>query len=365
MHRIRTIGLTLGLFAALAVVATAGAAKPDDAAGTVYTLSNSPAGNAVLAFARAADGSLGTAVPYPTGGNGTGGGLGSQGALVLSDDGHDLYAVNAGSNSISLFSVKKDGLELESTVASGGTTPISLTAHGHVLYVLNAGGAGNIAGFTTEHDTLTPIAGSTRPMGAGAAGPAEISFSPDGRVLAVTEKGSSTIETYAVDDHGVADSPAVFSAVGGTPFGFDWDKHGNLLTSNATGSASSYSVSHEGRVNVISGAVATNQGAPCWLVTSTDGRYAYTANAGSGTISGFSVGHDGALALLQPSGISGNLGAGSHPLDEAVSQDGGFLHVLVDGTHSVGTFRIATDGSLTLVGTIGGLPAGTVGLASD
>jgi 6-phosphogluconolactonase (cycloisomerase 2 family) len=80
-------------------------------------------------------------------------------------------------------------------------------------------------------------------------------------------------------------------------------------------------------------------------VTSTNGRYAYTANAASGTISGFSVGHDGTLALLQPSGISGSFGAGSHPLDEAVSRDGEFLNVLVDGTHSVGTFRVAHDGA--------------------
>ena len=99
--------------------------------------------------------------------------------------------------------------------------------------------------------------------------------------------------------------------------------------------------------------------------SSKDGRYAYTANAGGGTISGFSVGHDGTLTLLAPNGISGNLGAGSHPLDEAVTGDGHFLTVLVDGTHSVGTFRIAHDGSLAFVGTVGGLPAGAIGLAAD
>jgi hypothetical protein len=73
----------------------------------------------------------------------------------------------------------------------------------------------------------------------------------------------------------------------------------------------------------------------------------------------------GTLTLLDTSGISGNLGAGSHPLDEAVTRDGHFLHVLVDGTHRVGTFSIAHDGSLSLVGTFGSLPAGTVGLAAD
>src|ERR1051325_11578234 len=134
-----------------------------------------------------------------------------------------------------------------------------------------------------------------------------------------------------------------------------------LITDTEPSLAMSYDIARDGSVSVISGAVPTFQGAPCWLVTSTNGRYAYTANAGSGTISGFSVGHDGTLALLNPSGVTGSFGAGSHPLDEAVSRDGRFLHVLVDGTHSVGTFRIAHDGSLTLVGTIGGLPPGSVG----
>src|SRR6187397_1822211 len=191
MHRIRTIAVAFGLVAGLVLAAAAGAAHPGGPVGAVYTLSNSPAGNAVLAYSRAADGSLSGPVSYATGGTGTGGGLGSQGAIVLSDDGKELYAVNAGNNSVSLFSVSKDGLEWESTAPSGGTMPISVTAHGKLLYVLNAGGTANISGFSNDHDTLTPIAGSIRAMGVGAAGPAQISFSPDGGVLVVTEKGSS------------------------------------------------------------------------------------------------------------------------------------------------------------------------------
>ena len=65
-------------------------------------------------------------------------------------DGDDLYAVNAGSNSISRFSVRKGGLEWEATVPSGGTMPISLTVHDHLLYVLNGGAPTNITGFDTE-----------------------------------------------------------------------------------------------------------------------------------------------------------------------------------------------------------------------
>lgn len=365
MHRIRSIAFALGLFGALLLVATAGAAHPGGPVGAVYTLSNDPAGNTVLAYARNADGSLSGPVSYPTGGTGTGGGLGSQGAIVLGDDGKDLYAVNAGSNSVSRFSVEKDGLRWEATVPSGGTMPISVTAHGKLLYVLNAGGAANIAGFGTDDDTLTPIAGSIRPMGVGAAGPAQISFSPDGGVLVVTEKGSSSIETYAVGPDGIVDSPASFSAVGGTPFGFDFDKHGNLLTSNATGSASSYSLSKEGRVNVISGAVATFQAAPCWLVTSRDGRFAYTANGGAGTISGFTVGNDGNLALLDPSGVTASIGAGTHPLDTTITNDGRYLYNLTDGTHRITAFSTAKDGSLTAAGMTLGLPVGAAGIAAS
>jgi len=366
MHRIRSLALALGLFAALAVVTTAGAARSGDVKGAVYTLSNSPAGNAVLAFPRAADGSLGAPTPYPTGGTGTGGGLGSQGALFLSDDGRDLFAVNAGSNSVSYFSVAKDGLELDSTVASGGTMPISVAARGDLVYVLNAGGAGSISGFTVAHDALVPLAGSTRPLGAGSSGPAQISFSKDGGALVVTEKGSSTIDTYALGGDGTPDAPATFAAVGSTPFGFDWDRRGNLLTSNAAGSASSYSITHEGRVNVISGAVPTFQAAPCWLIASRDGKFAWTANAGgtAGNITGFSVDHDGTLTLL-PFTPTSTGGVTSHPLDLTITKDGGLLYNLTDGLHTISAFWIGKDGSLSPAGTTPGLPIGAAGIVAS
>jgi 6-phosphogluconolactonase len=116
--------------------------------------------------------------------------------------------------------------------------------------------------------------------------PAQVAFSPNGSELVVTEKGSRTLDTFAV---------------------------------------------------------ATNQGAPCWLVVTTDGRFAYSANAGGATISGFSIAANDALTLLDPSGATAALGAGAHPLDEAVS----------------------ADGSLSPLGEVGTLPAGAVGLASS
>jgi 6-phosphogluconolactonase (cycloisomerase 2 family) len=242
--------------------------------------------------------------------------------------------------------------------------PISLTVHDHLLYVLNGGAPTNITGFDTHGDGLAPIPGSTRAMGPGATGPAQISFGRNGHVLVVSEKTTSSIETFYVDDD-VPDNAAVFSATGATPFGFDFDKHGNVLTSNASGSASSYSLSREGRVNVISGAVQTFQGAPCWLVTSKDGDYAYTANAGPGTISGFTVGDDGTLTLLTPGGATATIGAGSHPIDLSISRDGRYLYNLTDGLHQITGFATNDDGTLTNAGSVAGLPVGAAGIAAS
>src|SRR5262249_3737000 len=150
---------------------------------------------------------------------------------------------------------------------------------------------------------------------------------------------------------------------GATPFGFAFDNKGRAYVSEAGGTASSYAVDDAG-AHVISGAVPTFQGAPCWLVVTPNGRYAYTANAAWATISGFAIGHDGSLSLLDPTGVTAALGTGAHPLDEAVSQDGRFFYVLVDGRHTVAGFRIAKDGSLTPLGEVGTLPAGAVGLAT-
>ena len=329
----------------------------------VFTLTNATAGNAVAVFDRSGDGRLSPAGTVSTSGTGTGGGLGSQGALVLSRDGRRLFAVNAGSDSIAELAVRGRHVRLVTTVPSGGTMPISLTVHGRLVYVLNAGGAANIAGFRIGRHGLTPIAGSAQPLGAGSAGPAEVAFTPDGSTLVVTEKTSSTIDTYPVDAAGVAGAPTVSSSAGATPFGFDFDRHGHLLVSEAGGTASSYDVAASG-VSVITGALATGQAAPCWLVHA--GRFAYTANGGSGTISGFRIGRDGSLTLLDASGVTANLGAGSHPLDETVTRHGGrFLYNLTDGLHRITGFRINHDGSLSQVSVTTGLPVGAAGIVAS
>lgn len=348
--------------AAFAAPAAAAAAPGATARGAVYTLTNAASGNAVVVFARAADGSLAQTATTSTGGLGTGANLGSQGAIVLSENGKRLFAVNAGSDSVSEFSVRDDGLKLEATWDAGGSRPISLTVDRNLLYVLDAGGTPHITGFRVDGlGRVAPIDGSTQPLLG--TNPAQVAFSPDGSELVVTNKGTSTLDTFAVAADGRAQAAVSSPSAGATPFGFAFDSLGRAFVSEAAGSASSYSIDASG-AHVITGAAATGQAAPCWLVVTPDGRYAYTANAGSATISGFAIAANGSLTLLG-NGAAASLGAGAHPLDEAVSPDGSTLSVLVDGRHSVATYRIAADGSLSLVGETGSLPAGTVGLASS
>src|SRR6266576_4772643 len=242
--------------------------------GAVYTLTNQVGGNAVAVFARGADGRLTAAGTVSTGGTGTGASLGSQSAVTLSEDGRWLFAVNAGSNDVSVFSVSPGGgLALASRTASGGTLPISLTVRGNVLYVLNAGGTGNITGFTVGEDgRLRAIAGSTRSLSGSAVGPAQVAFSPDGRSLIVTEKNTNLIDVYSVGRNGVASGPASVASAGATPFGFAFGPRGDVFVSEASGSASSYDLGRRGGLRVVSGVVLTHQGAPCWAVVTEDGR---------------------------------------------------------------------------------------------
>jgi 6-phosphogluconolactonase len=200
VHR-GTVALLVMCTGLLLAASTAGAAGGHHPVGAVYTLTNSAAGNAVAVFDRAADGSLTPDGTFPTGGTGTGTGLGSQGAVILSENGQALFAVNAGSNSISYFTVKHDGLDWQATVPSGGTSPISLALHDRVLYVLNAGGAGSITGCVVNGHDLSPLPGSTQPLAVGSSGPAQVSFTPNGKVLVVTERNSNTIDTYVLGEH--------------------------------------------------------------------------------------------------------------------------------------------------------------------
>ena len=342
-----------------------------DSSNNVYAESNATDGNRVLVFSRESDGHLQADGSFPTGGLGTGKGLGNQGAVVMSDHDRWLLAVNAGSNEISVFAVRHGDLILTDIVPSGGATPISLTIDKNLVYVLNAGGAtaGNITGFFLTHEgRLTAVPGSTRPLSAADAAPAQISFSPSGDTLVVTEKNTNLLDAYQVDDNGVAGAPTFTASAGQTPFGFAFTPSGKLIVSEAAGGAanastvSSYGLSAGGQPVAVTAALALKQGAACWVAVARDGRFAYVSNTGSNTVSGLRVAANGSLQLIDATGVVGQTGAS--PGDSAVSDDERYLYVRNSGDNSISQFRIGGDGHLTPVGTLTGLPAGASGLVA-
>jgi 6-phosphogluconolactonase len=369
MYRVRQLAVAVVLTVAALSLAASASARGDGGGGAVYTLTNAAAGNAVAVFDRDRDGSLTPAGTVSTGGLGTGAGLGSQGALVLDRD--RLFAVNAGSNTISSLEVDGDDVELEDVASSRGVRPISLTVHGPFLYVLNAGDAttpANIAGFLVFRGELIPLPGSSRPLSTQAPDPAQIEFTPDGRVLVVTEKATNRITTYRVF-FGFASGPFAQPSAGQTPFGFAFDPRGRLIVSEAFGGApdasamSSYDVSRSGPISVIDPSVGTTETAACWVVVTKDGRFTYTTNTGSNSITGYAIGRDGDLTLLNADGKTADTGA--TPIDAALSRSSRFLYELSSGAGEIGGYAVNSNGSLDPLGTIGGLPAGVVGLAAS
>lgn len=355
--------LLLPLVAAHAAEAGGGSS----AVGSVYTMTNAAGGNAVVWYTRSVSGQLTWQADFPTGGLGTGGGLGSQGSIVLAEHGSVLLAVDAGSHEISAFQVTSSGLILTDHVASGGVMPVSVTSFGNLVYVVNAGGTPNIAGFWLgTYGSLTMIPGSMQALSGSA--PAEIAFDLTGQVLVVTEKATSTIDTFSVDGSGVASAAIPHASNGATPFGFAFDNKGDLLVSevgggpSGTSALSSYAVGEDGSLTTISASVPDYEFAACWVVTTNNGKFAYTSNAHppSNDLSTYAIGTNGGLALSQE--IAAKPGNG--PTDLALSSNSKFLYAFDSGDGAIAAFAVHTDGSLSAINTVSGLMAGDVGLAA-
>jgi len=335
----------------------------------VYTLLNQPSGNAVQTYVQGSNGKLKLVGKTSTGGLGTGQGLGSQGALAMSASGRYLFAVNAGDSTVSLFAVTNGELTLLDVEKSEGESPVSVTESDGLVYVLNQGTAttpGGIQGFANFLGELIPIPRATASVSGVGVIPVEVKFTPNGGGLVVAEKVSNLIDTFQLDVRCLPRDYSYQNSYGKTPFGFDFDKKGRLFVTEAAGGASdastvtSYSLGKNLGLTPITKSAPTNQTAACWDVVSPNGEYLYTGNAGSGNVSGFRIGANGTITLLEHSGVTGT--TGGKTLDTAMSPDGEYLYVLSAINQQITTYRVAGNGSLTLIDTASGLPTGTSGL---
>lgn len=333
---------------------------PAGPGGPVFVQTDDTAGNEVVAYRRAADGSLQQQGTFATGGDGgvldgsVVDHLASQHSLTYDSDHHLLFAVNAGSDTVTVFSVDGERLHREQVISSGGAFPVSVTVHEDRVYVLNARDGGSVQGYRITKDTrLQLVADWNRALGLDTTAtpefthtPAQVSFTPDGSQLVVTTKlGGSSIEVFALDPSGApAARPTVTTEDGRQPFGFTFDEQGRLVvTDGVNNSVLTFRLQHDGTLVQLDEA-PTGQQATCWIVRA--GEHFYTSNAGSDTVSGFRQIRPATLTPL------GDTPTGTGPVDAAVTPDKHFLYVQTGGVGAVDAFRIGSDGSLTPVGTV-------------
>ncbi|GIH19940.1 lactonase family protein [Rugosimonospora africana] len=352
--------------AGLALAATALGAAPATAspshstAGAVFVQTDNVDGNAVVAYDRGADGSLRRAGTYPTGGRGGAlngsvvDHLASQGSLAY-DRAHGLlYAVNAGSNTISVFDVHGDRLVHRQQLSTGGDFPVSVAVHGNLVYVLNARGGGSLQGFRRVGGLLVRVPTWNRALGLVPVTdanefthtPGQVAFTPDGsRLLVTTKAAGNDIDVFTVDRFGgLSTKPVVNSDPDAVPFAVAFDPRGHVVVAEAgPNAAATFTLGRDDELTNTS-RTPTGQAATCWIVVA--GEHFYLSNAGSGSISGFQGGPDGTLTPL------GTTGTDPGTVDVTVSPDGRYLYAQTGGAGVVDEYRVARDGSLTEVGSV-------------
>ncbi|MBB5065819.1 beta-propeller fold lactonase family protein [Granulicella mallensis] len=358
-----TCGLSLVAAVISLVSPTPTVAQSGAHGGAVFVMTNNADKNEIISYERATNGLLSGGVHYDTEGRGSSGTtdpLEAQGSLTLSQDQSLLFAANAGSGNISVFSVHHSDLILLNKVPSGGSQPVAVAENQNLVYVLNSGGAGSVVGFTLDFGgQLKQIKNSTMFLTATVTGGASLKFSPDGKFLVVTERLANNIDVFHVLPNGTLSPIIVNPSPAPGAFSVTFAPEGNAIVSETgaagatNGSAiSSYKITTNGKLSPISQSVPTFGGANCWNVVTPDGKFVYVSNAGSATISGFAIGSNGALTPIGGT-VVGNNPEGATNLDIAVSADGKYIYTLNSATGNIGVFGIRTDGALTNLGTAG------------
>lgn len=352
----------------------------DDGGGrerAVFVQTNELDGNRIVVFRRAGDGRLTEEDTYATGGNGGAATPGtesdriaSQGSLVYDGRHRLLFAVNAGSDTISVFRVNGTRLRLTDVDPSGGDFPASIAVHDDLVYVLNAGGAGIVQGFEIRGDGVRALSGSARSLGLAngdppnfLTSPGQVGFTPEGRKLIVTTKASrSTIDVFDVRRDGrLSDTAVVNPSATPVPFAFTFDPRGRLVMGEAgASSVTTYTINRD-RTLANPQSQTDGQVALCWIVEARG--FFYVSNTGSNNLSGYRIDTNGRPTLIGPTGVVATTEEG--PIDMATAAGGRFLYAQTGIGGTVDEFRVRDDGTLMRLGNVAGLPVGQEGIAAS
>jgi 6-phosphogluconolactonase (cycloisomerase 2 family) len=362
--------LGVSLLAAASTAFASGPAAASTAADhAVFVQTNDLDHNTVVAYARQADGRLTRVGEFATGGQGGVerdvplDSLASQDSLTYDSAHHLLFAVNAGTNTVTSFAVDGAHLSRLQTVPSGGVFPVSVSAAHNRLFVLNAGGAGNVTGYRiNQAGRLAALPGASRDLGLNndprpefITAPADITQTSDGEHVIVTTKANNDIDVFNVD--GGLSAPIKNHAASPVPFAVSFTSAHRLAVANAgNSSVSTYTVNADGTLDTITAGVQDGQAALCWLVSTGDTLFG--GNAGNSTISAFAVDADGNATLTgTPDGVVAHTGGGSGgTIDLAITSDQRFLYAENSFAGSVEAYQIQPDHTLQLVDTQTGLP---------
>ena len=363
MRRTITLATLAGAGAAVAALclpAAAGADQPQGhghPAAPVFVQTNDVTGNQIVTYLPSGQGGLRQVGRVGTGGLGVALGgaavddLASEGGLAYDAQDQLLVAVNGGSNTISVFHTFGPFVGSRHVVASGGTIPVSVAVRGDLIYVLNAGGSGEVQGFNAT--TLRPIPGSARSLGlvAGATPqflntPGQIGFSPNGRQVIVTTKANgSDIDVFGVTPSGALGVPTVNPSATPVPFGFTFDGSGHLVVTEAgTSAVTTYALAPTGTVTEL-GSVTDGLKALCW-VANDNNRFFFGSNAGSATVTSYTV-----TATGHPSEV-GSTATDAGPIDLVASPDGSALYVETGGSDLVDSYTVTSTGALVPTGNV-------------
>ena len=314
------LAVLIGAASLLTFSAHAVDVKADAGAPTLaVTMTNDPVSNAVQVYDAATRTLIQT---LSTEGRG---GAGGNARGIRQHNGELVAAVNNGSDSVAVYRRHQDGLKFEKLVATS-SAPVSIDfGNGH-MYVAGATTVdsfvfnGNSVGWLDGTTSLQLAAGGPPPDGS----TAQIAVLDDRRVLVTlkTDPDPGTVDVVALDRGAVSGAiPIAVSAPAGTltPFGFSVHPDGTAVITLAHSNQDGLF-----RNGAFTAVIPAGQAAPCW--TTRVGKYVFTANTGSRTISRLvATGNNIFVDAL----VAANITAGGSPSD--IDADHGVLGVIDRG----------------------------------
>lgn len=366
LRRITTgaLALAAGMSVATATATAATPTAPSTASSTtaradlgmVFALTNDPAGNAVVAYSRTSGGMLHQQRSYATGGRGATlmGAVvdrtASAGALAADRSHSRLYAVNPGSDTLTVFSTAPGWLRRAQVIGTRGDFPVSVAVSpdGMQVVVLNARNGGSIQSFRMADGRLVADRDGRRMLhlptmegtnDEATHSPGQVAFTPDGKHVVVTTKASTnSLLVWSVMNHKLSPSARTHAVPAAVPFAVAFDRMGRMSVVNAgTNTVNTYDVAADGRLRQL-GSAATRGMASCWIAAFDD--LVISSNTGSNTLTRFRSTMNGPMRI-------GMTTTGMAPVDATFSRYGKYFFVENGATNRIETYRVSATGTLT------------------